>query len=171
MRLLVRRPGSEIIVPDVVAEEIRRRGPADVTAQALEQTSWLSITESRQVPPIIQAWGLGHGETSVLAWAYANQGTEAIIDDLAGRRCAAALRMPVRGTLGLVLVATQRGKIATLLLKNGVDIRVVQEFLGHTSIATTQGILTCRKNIFSTFCASATRLWRSEPNVRICHNR
>lgn len=38
-------------------------------------------------------------------------GTEAIIDDLAGRRCAASLNIPVRGTLGVVLVAKRRGLI------------------------------------------------------------
>jgi site-specific recombinase XerD len=31
-----------------------------------------------------------------------------------------------------------RHTVATLLLRNGVDIRVVQEFLGHASIATTR---------------------------------
>ena len=54
---------------------------------------------------------LGAGESAVLAWAHAHPGSLAIVDDLAGRRCAAALRIPVRGTLGLVLVAKQRGRI------------------------------------------------------------
>jgi predicted nucleic acid-binding protein len=54
---------------------------------------------------------LGPGESSVVAWAYSNPGSEAIIDDLAARRCAAAFNTPVRGTLGLALIAKQRGRI------------------------------------------------------------
>jgi predicted nucleic acid-binding protein len=110
---MLRLAGDEIIVPTAVAEEIKRRGSGDATVQALEQTNWLLITDVPPIPPIIQAWGLGDGESSVLAWAYANPGTEAIIDDLAARRCAAALGIPVRGTLGLVLIAKQRGRISS----------------------------------------------------------
>ncbi|HVG22421.1 MAG TPA: DUF3368 domain-containing protein, partial [Blastocatellia bacterium] len=35
----------------------------------------------------------------------------AIIDDLAGRRCAGVFGIPVRGTLGLILMAKRRGNI------------------------------------------------------------
>lgn len=55
--------------------------------------------------------GLGAGESSVLAFAYQHAGVEAIIDDLAARKCAAGLGIPVRGTLGIVLVAKKRGLI------------------------------------------------------------
>jgi predicted nucleic acid-binding protein len=110
---LLRLAGDEVIVPIAVAEEINQRGPNDPTARAMDETAWLVIKETPPVPPIIHAWGLGRGEASVLSWAYAHPGAEAIIDDLAGRRCAAALGIAVRGTLGLVLVAKQRGKIAS----------------------------------------------------------
>jgi predicted nucleic acid-binding protein len=47
----------------------------------------------------------------VIAWAQEHPGAEAIVDDLAARRCAASLGIAVRGTLGLVLLAKQRGRI------------------------------------------------------------
>jgi predicted nucleic acid-binding protein len=108
---LLKIAGSEIIIPIAVAEDIRRRGPTDLTVQALQKTPWLAITNTPSIPPVIQTWDLGEGESSVLAWAYAHPGTEAIVDDLAARRCAAALGIPVRGTLGLVLAAKKRGLI------------------------------------------------------------
>ncbi|MEJ7712923.1 MAG: hypothetical protein WKF84_24545 [Pyrinomonadaceae bacterium] len=57
----------------------------------------MSWTQTPPVPAQIQAWGLGQDESSVLAWAHAHPGTEAIVDDLAARRCAAAFNIPVRG--------------------------------------------------------------------------
>jgi predicted nucleic acid-binding protein len=51
------------------------------------------------------------GESSVLALGLAHPNTEVIIDDLAGRKCADSLDIPVRGTLGLVLAAKKRGVI------------------------------------------------------------
>jgi predicted nucleic acid-binding protein len=101
----------EIIVPQAVETEIVAYGKSDITASALAKTSWLVVTETPSVPTIIQTWDLGAGESAVLTWAYVNPDTEVIIDDLAARRCATTLGIPVRGTLGIVLVAKQRGII------------------------------------------------------------
>ena len=103
--------GSRVMVPAAVAREIRQREASDLTVQALEQTVWLEIVETPPVPSLIQAWDLGPGEASVLAYAYAKTGAVAVMDDLAGRRCAEALKIPVYGTLGLTLIAKKRGLI------------------------------------------------------------
>lgn len=100
-----------IIVPEAVALEIQAYGETDITAQALAETDWLVIQSIPLIPTIIQSWDLGAGESAVLTWGYTNPDTEIILDDLAGRRCATTLGIPVRGTLGLVLSAKQKGEI------------------------------------------------------------
>jgi len=47
----------------------------------------------------------------VLTWASAHPGTTAVLDDLAARRCARSLGIPIRGTLGLILTAKRRRMI------------------------------------------------------------
>jgi predicted nucleic acid-binding protein len=108
---LLQIASQEIVVPAAVATEIEQYGETDVTAIALAQTDWLVVVETPPVPTVIQNWDLGAGESAVLAWGYVNPGTEVILDDLAARRCAAALGIPARGTLGLVLSAKQQGRI------------------------------------------------------------
>jgi len=108
---LLRLLGDSVIVPISVAEEIQRRDVSDPTVRALQTTPWLKVTPVSEIPLSINAWDLGKGESAVLAWALAHPGSEAIVDDLAARRCAATLHIPVRGTLGLALIAKQRGVI------------------------------------------------------------
>ncbi len=108
---LLRVASPTVMVPEPVASEIGRRGSDDDTAKALVSTPWLISVPVMTVPPLIQSWDLGAGESSVLAYALQNPGMVAIIDDGAGRRCAEVLGVPLSGTLGLVLLAKQRGMI------------------------------------------------------------
>ena len=102
----------QIYVPSAVATEIRRRGTLDAAAQAIKTETWIQIIESPPIPPAIILWGLGPGESAVLTEALARPGAHAVIDDLAARRCAASLGLKVNGTLGLVLLAKQSGRIS-----------------------------------------------------------
>ncbi|WP_299411401.1 DUF3368 domain-containing protein [Acaryochloris sp. IP29b_bin.148] len=101
----------QVLVPQVVIQEIRQYGDADPTCLALQKADWLVEVKPPITPQAVRACRLDPGESAVLAWAQLYPGTEAIVDDLAGRRCAQQLGIPVRGTLGLVLVAKQRGYI------------------------------------------------------------
>lgn len=102
----------EIIVPEAVKTEIEAYGMNDITAKTLQETDWLIVSKTPNIPSVIQNWDLGLGESEVLAWGYLKRRTEIIVDDLAARRCAMSLNIPVRGTLGLVLIAKQRGVIS-----------------------------------------------------------
>jgi predicted nucleic acid-binding protein len=104
-------PGGRVVVPAAVADEILCRGNSDAAAAALNDNPWLEPVERLPVPPEIQAWDLGAGESAVLSWVLMHQGMEAVIDDLAARRCAAVLGIPVRGTLGLVPTAKKQRRI------------------------------------------------------------
>ncbi len=128
----------EVWVPDAVAGEILRRGREDISARAISETSWLSVRPAIEIPPQVVTWNLGPGESAVIALAREYH-LEAIIDDLAGRRCASSLGIPLRGTLGLVLAAKQRGLIAQArpvienMMKNGLYLskKVVESALSR----------------------------------------
>ena len=101
---LLKLEGEPVLVPDAVEQEVRRHSP-DAASRSLDSQPWLHIVRSPPIPPLIEAWDLGEGESSVLAWAQAHPGCVAILDDLAARRCAAALGVVCRGCLGFVLLA------------------------------------------------------------------
>jgi predicted nucleic acid-binding protein len=104
---------DRLLIPAGVAAEIQQ-GPADDPARiwlSEEGVRWIMPCEP--VDPVVAAWDLGMGESEVLSVALrlAAVGTVAVIDDGLARRCASALGVPVRGTLGVVLLARKRGLV------------------------------------------------------------
>ena len=101
---------DELVVPQPVAHEIAA-GPPDDPARRFLAEDGLPLASPPPIPYQLAAWDLGHGETAVLAYAMAHPGWTAILDDRAARRCAAAFAVPVKGTLGIILLARRRGLI------------------------------------------------------------
>ena len=102
---------AEVVVPDEVVAELCAWPTADAAQKAVQSCSWLQKVHGILVPPVVAVWDLGAGESAVIAYALVQQGTIAVIDDLAARRCARSLGIPIRGTLGLVLDAKRQGLI------------------------------------------------------------
>jgi predicted nucleic acid-binding protein len=108
---LLEREGSRVIAPAPVVAEVEAKGPHDPVAAALAAAKWIERAPAVPSPESVLVWDLGPGESSVLALALAMPGAAVVIDDLAARRCARALGLPLRGTLGIVLEARRAGRI------------------------------------------------------------
>lgn len=100
---------GEVTVPPAVAEEVARGG--DAASRALERALGFRFPTSVTRSPTVLMWGLGSGEAEVISLALEAPNSEALLDDLAARRCAAAVGVTCRGTVGVVLAAKQRGII------------------------------------------------------------
>lgn len=102
--------GKKILIPKSVVLEIKRHSK-DSATEALKIHKWLHEIPDPMIPLSIQAWDLGQGESSVLAYACKNPESLLILDDMAGRTCAISMGFAVCGTLGLVLRAKKAGPI------------------------------------------------------------
>ena len=100
---------DHLVIPEGTADEVQRGEEQDPSVLWIRDQGQRFIVPDAPLSPEVSAWDLGQGETAVLSWAYQNPGYEAIIDDRAARNCAAALGIPVRGTLGTLLVAKKAG--------------------------------------------------------------
>ena len=56
---------------------------------------------------MVVEWGLGAGESAVISFALRSPGCEVVLDERAGRTCAKALGLRLRGTLGLLVLAKE----------------------------------------------------------------
>jgi predicted nucleic acid-binding protein len=102
-----------VLIPRTVAREVMTCNdpydPANVWLRGGAAASYLR--DYPQVSEFVLAWGLGAGESSVISLAETLPQATVVLDDLAARRCAGALGLPVIGTLGLLLMAKKLGLI------------------------------------------------------------
>jgi predicted nucleic acid-binding protein len=73
--------------------------------------SGIRIETEITIPSELADWGLGRGESQVLALAEAAPSSRAVLDDLEARRCAQSIGLPLIGTLGIVLRAKRKGLV------------------------------------------------------------
>lgn len=99
--------GTTVLVPRAVLDEVEAGNDRDGAGDAVRQFDPVQIVPDLQIREQIQHWDLGAGESQVLNYALEHPGTEALVDDLAARRCGQSFQIPVLGTLGLVLTCKQ----------------------------------------------------------------
>lgn len=100
-----------ISIPQVVFDEVTAGGHRDRAAREILEASWLTRTPTPRATERVAAWDLGPGESAVIDAAL-DRGSRVVIDDLAGRRCARSMRLPLSGTVGVVILAARRGLVA-----------------------------------------------------------
>lgn len=103
-----------VLIPETVRAEIEAGRPKDSNVIRLATLTWLQSAPAVPIPESVQGWGLGRGESSVLAVAAAETDCRPMLDDLAARRCARFLGLSVIGTGKLLVLAKQRGLIGSV---------------------------------------------------------
>jgi predicted nucleic acid-binding protein len=108
---LLERLCTVLVVPEAVAVEVRAGPIRDAAQSWVEGKGQEYVHRVDSIDPVVAGWDLGIGESEVLTLTRRSSGYEAILDDRAARNCAITLDIPVRGTLGVVLLAKREGLI------------------------------------------------------------
>lgn len=138
IRLLADLP-DELIIPAAVSREVLA-GPSEDSARKVLEAGLGRIVSVDTIPEVVFEWGLGEGETAVLALALQTPGAIAVLDDASARKCATALGVRRIGTLGLVVRARQQDLIpsAAAVIRDlrrvgfHLDTRTVRTVLAKT---------------------------------------
>jgi predicted nucleic acid-binding protein len=93
---------DRIFVPQAVLNEIMKGPDDDAIRGMISKLSW--IEQVQLEPPLspLAYFNLGRGESEVIEYARTHFTTIALLDDRAARKIAAALQVPVHGTLSII---------------------------------------------------------------------
>ncbi len=121
---------GRVIIPDEVANELAAANPVFDAAALLAQ-DWIefrSVSDPQKVLNLFDATQLDLGECAAITLAEEIQADTLLMDDLAARKEAQRRSLPVTGIVGILIVAKQKGLIASVkevldnLIANGTRI-------------------------------------------------
>jgi len=113
LELIALLPGR-IVVPKAVAEELAAGPASDPARLWIRSRGCPGRKVSVQVASLVAGWDIGAGEAAVITYARAHAGHTAILDDRLARTCATSLRVPMMGTIGLLLWMKRRSMIGAV---------------------------------------------------------
>jgi hypothetical protein len=100
---------GQVCVPDAVAAELEEGRRRSVPLPTLKELSWLRVRTVRDRTLLSLVTHLGDGEKEVLALGLELSDALLLLDDRNARRHARALELQISGTLGVLLLAKERG--------------------------------------------------------------
>lgn len=106
---LLRDLYGEVSIPAAVRDEFLAIEP-DRREAALVESPWIKTVTLRHPQRALAYTGLDQGEAEVLALADETGGV-VVMDERKGRRYAKRLGLPLTGTLGILLLAKERGLV------------------------------------------------------------
>lgn len=101
--------GGVVIPPAVIAELGHAGSPGPVRAWSATPPSWLSVISPSTVPDARP--GVHLGEAQAIALALELKADALLIDDARGRAAAEAVGLVARGTLGVLVLASESGLV------------------------------------------------------------
>lgn len=104
---LLRDLYQSVLIPPAVEAEFLA---VDHTSRqrALQEASWIKVTPLTNPRYALTYLGLDQGEAEVLALAVEREARLVVMDERKGRRYARHLRLPLTGTLGILLLAKEK---------------------------------------------------------------
>ena len=104
-----------LIVPPAVWREVVDQGGNRPGAVMIRAAKWIAVqpVSDGDYVRLLNAT-LGEGESEAIALAVERKASVLLLDDKAARRAASQLKLPVLGSIGIILWAYQTGRLVTL---------------------------------------------------------
>lgn len=108
---LLQNLADRISVPSAVVKELAVGRTHGFDLPDPSVLNWITVRDPRSLAVLPLVYDLDAGESAVLALALESAAAKVVLDDWQARQVAGALRIPLIGTLGILLNAKEAGLV------------------------------------------------------------